>query len=91
MYIHIHIICERIWFAVFVYIEQMPLLFVCNLCFLSLDVKCELAAHVRMYIILYIYSRTWIVSTLKSRQNRYSLSEVLTIRGAFMHEVGTEQ
>ena len=28
------------------------------------------------------YSRTWIVSTLKGRQNRYSLSEVLAIQGA---------
>ena len=32
---------------------------------------------------VYIHSRTWIVSTLKGRQNRYSLSEVLTIQGAF--------
>ena len=44
-----------------------------------------------------MYSRTWIVSTLKGRQNRYSLTEVLTIQGAFngmvlLHdEVGTEQ
>ena len=39
-----------------------------------------------------IDSRTWIVSTLKGRQNRYSLSEVLTIQGAFNgYEVGTEQ
>ena len=30
-----------------------------------------------------MYSRTWIVSTLKGRKNRYSLSEVLTIQGAF--------
>ena len=28
-------------------------------------------------------SRTWIVSTFKGRQNRYSQSEVLTIQGAF--------
>ena len=31
------------------------------------------------------YSRTWIVSTLKGRKNKYSISdsEVLTIQGAF--------
>ena len=43
----------------------------------------------------YLYSRTWIVSTLKGRQNSYSLSEELAIQGAFngtlLHEVGTEQ
>ena len=42
----------------------------------------------RMYSVLQeigigIYSRTWIVSTLKGRKNKYSLSEVLTIQGAF--------
>ena len=29
------------------------------------------------------YSRTWIVSTLKGRKNKYLQSEVLTIQGAF--------
>ena len=29
------------------------------------------------------YSKTWTVSTLKGKENRYSQSEVLTIQGAF--------
>ena len=53
-------------------------------------------AHVLSYlthaynICIILYSRTWIVSTLKGRQNRYSLSEVLIIQGV-LHEVGTEK
>ena len=34
-------------------------------------------------ICVWIYSRTWIVSTLKGRKNKYLLSKVLTIQGAF--------
>ena len=38
---------------------------------------------VRHFIPVICISRTGIVSTLKGRLNRYSLSEVLTIRGAY--------
>jgi hypothetical protein len=36
-----------------------------------------------VYAVESIYSITWIVSTLKGKQNWYSLSEVPTIQGVF--------
>ena len=41
------------------------------------------------------FSRIWIVSTLKGRQNRHSQSEELTtvskVLSMVLHEIGTEQ
>ena len=45
---------------------------------------CVMPRQTSMYAAwLRMHSRPWIVSTLKGRQNRYSLSEVLTIQGVF--------